>query len=70
MGWGKIHLAGDLDVRGVVIARAIDNKLRYAACVTPKRALLEYEVEFKLNDVGSRSKQPSKALPSTHAEKS
>jgi len=70
MGWVKIHLAGDRDVRGVVVARAINDKLRYAACVIPKVTLLEYEVEFKLNDVGSMSKQPSNALPSPHAEKS
>jgi len=53
MGWVKIHLAVDRDVRVVVVARAIDEKLRYAACVIPNVALLEYEVQFRLHDVGS-----------------
>jgi hypothetical protein len=31
MGWAKIHFAGEHNVRGIVIARSIDEKLRYAA---------------------------------------
>ena len=53
MGWVKIHLAGDRQVRGVVVARSIDERLRYAACVMPNVVLLEYQVEFRLHDVGS-----------------
>ena len=52
MGWVKTHLAGGREVRGVVVARSIDEKLRYASCVIPNVALLEYEVQFKLRDVG------------------
>jgi Endonuclease NucS C-terminal domain len=59
MGWAKIHLAGEHDVRGVVVARVIDEKLRYAACVIPNVILLQYEVEFRLNDVGSMVAQPN-----------
>jgi hypothetical protein len=53
MGWVKTHLAKNQDVRGVVVARSIDEKLRYAACVIPNVILLEYEVAFRLRDVGS-----------------
>lgn len=53
MGWVKIHLAPDREVGGVVVARSIDEKLRYAACVMPNVALLEYEIEFRLHDAGS-----------------
>lgn len=58
MGWIKIHLAKDRNVRGVVVARAIDEKLRYAACVMPNVELLEYEVEFRLRPADSIGKQP------------
>ena len=68
MGWVKIHLAGDREVRGVVVARSIDDKLRYAACVMPNVALLEYEVEFRLRDAGSIAAQPNKALQPAAAE--
>ena len=50
MGWVKTHLAGDRETRGVVVARSIDEKLRYAACVIPNVTLLEYEIQFKLRD--------------------
>jgi hypothetical protein len=69
MGWVKIHLAGDHEVRGVVVARSIDERLRYAACVMPNVALLEYEVEFRLHDAGSIPVQPNKALQPPAAEK-
>jgi len=52
MGWVKTHLAGDREVRGAVVARSIDERLRYAACVVPNVALLEYEVQFNVRDVG------------------
>lgn len=58
MGWIKIHLAKDRDVRGVVVARAIDEKLRYAACVMPNVELLEYEVEFRLRPADPIANQP------------
>jgi hypothetical protein len=55
MGWVKINLARDRKVIGVAVASSIDEKLRYAACVIPDVVLLEYEVEFRLRDVGSMS---------------
>ncbi len=62
MGWVKVHLAAGREVKGVVVARSIDEKLRYAACVMPNVALLEYEVEFRLKDVTSLRAQPNHAL--------
>ena len=53
MGWVKLRLAGERAVRGVVVASSIDDRLRYAVCVVPNVSLLEYEVEFRLHDVGS-----------------
>lgn len=52
MGWVKLHLAADREVRGVIVARSIDEKLQYAVRVMPNVALLEYEVEFRLRDAG------------------
>ena len=67
MGWVKINLAAQHEVRGVVVARSIDEKLRYAACIIPNIALLEYEVQFRVRDVGSIDPQPSKAQHPTAA---
>jgi endonuclease len=55
MGWVKIHLAADHEVRGVIVARNIGERLRYAGCVMPTVMLLEYEIEFRLRDAGSIS---------------
>ena len=44
------------------MARSIDEKLRYAACVMPNVLLLEYEVEFRLKDVTSLPAQPNPAM--------
>jgi RecB family endonuclease NucS len=53
MGWVKLNLAREREVGGVVVAKSIDERLRYAACVIPNVALLEYEVEFRLREVDS-----------------
>jgi hypothetical protein len=53
MGWVKLNLAHEREVGGVVVAKSIDERLRYAACVIPNVALLEYEVEFRLREVDS-----------------
>lgn len=51
MGWVKQHLARGRGVSGIVVAKSIDERLRYAVCVIPNVALLEYEVDFRLRDV-------------------
>jgi RecB family endonuclease NucS len=63
MGWVKVHLAGGHNIRKVIVARTIDEKLRYAACVIPNVALLQYEVAFRLHDVASIAAQPAAQEP-------
>lgn len=48
MGWVRQTIGRDQQVRGVIVAKTIDDKLRYAAAVIPNVSLLEYEVEFHL----------------------
>jgi endonuclease len=48
MGWVKKNLAHDRDVYGVIVAKDMDQKLRYAALLVPSVSLLEYEVDFRL----------------------
>jgi hypothetical protein len=57
-----MHLARGREVKGVVVARSIDEKLRYAACVMPNIALLEYEIAFRLKDVTSLQAHPNPAM--------
>lgn len=54
MGWIKKHLANDREVHGVLVARDIDEKLRYGALVVPNVALLEYEITFQWRDASFR----------------
>ena len=49
MGWVAKRLANGREVHGIIVAKVIDEKLRYAALVVPNVSLLEYQVEFKLN---------------------
>jgi hypothetical protein len=53
MGWVKRNLAesGD-EVRGLIIAHDVDERLRYALSVTPGVDLQRYEVDFHLCPVG------------------
>ena len=51
MGWVKHTIGRNTDVNGVIVAKSIDDKLRYAASVIPNVNLLEYEVEFRMKDV-------------------
>lgn len=48
MGWVKRHLAGDRPVRGVIVARSVDQELRYAASMIPNVSLFEYSMIFSL----------------------
>ncbi|MGH7515824.1 MAG: endonuclease NucS domain-containing protein [Gemmatimonadales bacterium] len=51
MGWVRANLSSGADVRGAVVARRIDEKLRYAAAAMPGILLLEYEVDFRVREV-------------------
>ncbi len=48
MGWLKHAVTRGKSVHGVIVAKQIDEKLRYAASVIPDVSLLEYQVEFRV----------------------
>jgi endonuclease len=48
MGWVRHTIAKGQAVSGVIVAKAITEKLRYAASVVPNIHLFEYEVGFHL----------------------
>jgi endonuclease len=48
MGWVRHTIGRDKDVHGIIVAKAIDENLRYAASVIPGVSLFEYQVEFHL----------------------
>lgn len=48
MGWVKQTIGREREVRGVIVAKTINDQLRYAASVIPNISLFEYEVEFHL----------------------
>ncbi len=52
MGWVKKHLAGSKSVLGVIVAREIGEKLKYAVSLVPNISLLEYKLRFDLREVG------------------
>jgi hypothetical protein len=55
IGWVQEHLAepGE-EVRGLIIAHAADDTLRYAVKPVPHLELRLYEVEFRLKGIGAR----------------
>jgi hypothetical protein len=48
MGWVKQTIGKDREVNGVIVAKEINESLRYAVSVVPNVSLFEYEVEFHL----------------------
>jgi RecB family endonuclease NucS len=52
MGGVRRVLAGQNEVHGIIVAKSIDEKLRYASLPVPNVSLLEYEVNFQLRAVG------------------
>jgi len=53
MGWVRANLSTGVEVRGVVVARRIDEKLRYAAATMPGVLLLEYQIDFRVREVAA-----------------
>lgn len=49
MGWVKSTIGKNKNVFGVIVAKQISPKLRYAASVVPDVYLYEYQVKFYLN---------------------
>jgi len=52
MGWIKRNLSKDKKVKGVIVAKNVDEKLKYAASIIPDINLFEYELNFKIREVG------------------
>jgi hypothetical protein len=51
MGWVKQTIGRGKKVRGVIVAKAISESLRYGISVIPDVSLFEYEVNFKLKAI-------------------
>lgn len=51
MGWVKKNLAKDKKVKGVIVAKSVDEKLRYAVAIIPDVTLFEYAVRFDLRKI-------------------
>jgi RecB family endonuclease NucS len=51
MGWIKQNMAKDKGVKGVIVAKKVDKKLKYAASFIPDISLFEYELNFKIQEV-------------------
>ena len=51
MGWVKKNLANGKRVKGIIIAKDVDEKLKYAAEVMDNVELYEYDMQFTINGV-------------------
>ena len=50
MGWVSRTIGRGRKVKGVIVARTVDDRLRYSASVVPDLHLFEYRVEFHLEE--------------------
>jgi len=50
MGWVKKHMAGDRNVRGIIICKTATDRLKYATSLLDNVCIKEYEVTFSFND--------------------
>ena len=48
MGWVKQTIGRDRDAHGVIVAKSIGDRLRYAVSIIPNVSLFAYEVNFHL----------------------
>ena len=48
MGWVRETIGKDREVNGIIVAKDINDSLRYGVAVVPNVSLFEYEVEFHL----------------------
>jgi hypothetical protein len=54
VGWVEINIAKNKKVKGIIIAKSMDDKLRYAASISPKIKLFEYDLMFKIRQADVR----------------
>ena len=50
MGWVKKNLAKDKNVKGIIVANKMDDKIKYAVSATTDITLYEYEMKFELSE--------------------
>jgi hypothetical protein len=44
-------MAKDKGVKGVIVAKKVDEKLKYASSIIPDISLFEHELNFKIQEV-------------------
>ena len=49
--WVQENLAGNREVRGIIVANEFTESLKYAAIAMPHVALKKYEVRFEFTEV-------------------
>lgn len=58
LGWVKRHLAKGRPVRGLIIAKHISDRIRYALADVPNVTVREYELNIRLHPVAHVDAQP------------
>ncbi len=51
MGWVKTNLAKDCEVKGVIIGKTMNKRIKYTALVAPDISLFEYDLFFKIRPI-------------------
>jgi hypothetical protein len=51
MGWVNQNLSNKKKAKGVIVAKNVTEKLKYAASIIPDISLFEYELNFNINQV-------------------
>lgn len=51
MGWIKKNLANGKQVKGIIVANKMDEKIKYAVSVTTDISLYEFEMKFELAEI-------------------
>ncbi len=51
MGWVKVNLANGQIVQGIIIAKSISEKLKFAVLCAPEVSLLEYTMQFNVREI-------------------
>jgi len=51
MGWIKKNLSKGKKVKGVIVAKSVDKKLKYAVSIISDISLFEYELNFRIKSV-------------------
>ncbi|WFD09779.1 endonuclease NucS domain-containing protein [Tepidibacter hydrothermalis] len=50
MGWVETHISNGKKVSGIIVAKSIDEKLKYAVSQIKNVSLFEYEIDFKIEE--------------------